>query len=85
MIGLAGTGLDLITGSVFGGDKFKSLGAGLLNSTGDALGMGLSNLFGMGGGSMAESQTEALGDLQEKALQNDLKYQEAKNLAGQTN
>lgn len=79
----------LVGGDWFGEDKGKSALAGVLNSGGDLLGMGASKLLGFGfGGNAADSanaQIESMGKLQENALLNDLKYQEAKNLASQTN
>lgn len=79
----------LVGGDWFGEDKGKSALAGVLNSGGDLLGMGISKLLGFGfGGNAADSanaQIESMGKLQENALLNDLKYQEAKNLASQTN
>lgn len=90
MFGLLGTlGASIAGGNALGSDKWGSLGAGLLNSGGDLLGMGLSKVMGFGhGGSAADAanaQIDAMGKLQEKSLLNDLKYQEAKNLASQTN
>lgn len=80
---------SLLGGDWFGGDKAKAGVSGLLNSGGDVLGMGLSKLmgFGFGGNAQdsADAQIESMGKLQENALLNDLKYQEAKNLASQTN
>ena len=79
----------LVSGDWWNQDKSKSAVSGLLNSGGDVLGMGLSKLMGFGFGGNAEdkanAQIESMGKLQENALLNDLKYQEAKNLASQTN
>ena len=79
----------LVSGDWWNDDKSKATTAGLLNSGGDLLGMGVSKLLGFGfGGSAADkanAQIESMGKLQENALLNDLKYQEAKNLASQTN
>ena len=79
----------LVGGDWWGEDKSKATTAGLLNSGGDLLGMFGSKLLGFGFGGNAEdkanAQIESMGKLQENALLNDLKYQEAKNLASQTN
>ena len=56
-----------------------SSGVGMLG------GMGLGKMFGMDGGSMASSMNKTGLELQQKSLENDIKYQQAKNLASLTN
>ena len=67
----------LVSGDWWNDDKSKATTAGLLNSGGDLLGMGVSKLLGFGfGGSAsdkANAQIESMGKLQENALLNDLR------------
>ena len=76
---------SLLGGDLFGADKLKSLGSGLLGVGGDIVSGGLNKLFGNGAEETAQAKMEAAGKLQEQSIENDIKYQEAKNLASQTN
>ena len=59
---------------------------GDLASTGGMLGgIGIGKMFGMDGGSQASSMNNAGLDLQQKALENDIRLQQSRNLASLTN
>lgn len=80
-MGAVGGGVGALTG--MGG--IASLAAGGLNSLGSIAGEGIASLFGKDKVSEQKSAMQNTLDLQEKALQNDIKYQESKNLASMTN
>ena len=81
--GIMGAGLSLL-GNAAGG-VVGSLATGGLSTLGSIGGQAISGLFGNDKESQQKAAMQNALDMQEKSIQNEIKYQEAKNLASQTN
>ena len=81
--GIMGAGMSLL-GNAAGG-VLGSLATGGLSTLGSIAGQGIAGLFGADKTSAQKAAMQNALDMQEKSIQNEIKYQEAKNLASQTN
>ena len=81
---LINKGMGIMGDAVLAGTGMSTV-AGLTNAAGSLVGEGVSRLFGADKQSQQKAAMNNALWMQEQSLQNDIKYQEAKNLASMTN